>query len=333
MVPDSEIVESLIKRGLIRNEESAKFTALAGGVSSDIWRVETDERTFCVKRALAKLKVDADWFAPIERNRFEVAWYRVANNIVPGAAPEILAHDEKTMLCVMEYLDPDIYKLWKNELKDGRTNVAQSAQSGEILGRIHAGTAGSVEVGAHFPRADIFHAIRLEPYLEATAGAHPDLREQLYFLSERTGKISLTMVHGDVSPKNILMGPNGPVFLDAECACFGDPAFDLAFCLNHFLLKCLWNPSAREGYLSSFKAMAESYREQVNWEDAAGLEHRAATLLPGLFLARIDGKSPVEYVTDDHDKNKVRRCARSLLIDAPAQLVEIAHAWDEELSK
>lgn len=331
--PDPEIVESLKKHGLLDNTGCTNFEALSGGVSSDIWRVETESATYCVKRALSKLKVKADWFAPVERNRFEVAWYRIANKIVPGSAPKILAHDHRVMLFVMEYLDPGQYKLWKDELRDGRTNLAQAALAGEILGRIHADTADSVEVSAKFPRNDIFHAIRLEPYLEATAQKHPDIKDQLISLSKRTGRTCLTMIHGDVSPKNILMGPNGPVLLDAECACIGDPAFDLAFCLNHFLLKCLWNPSAIEGFLACFEAMAASYMTQVTWEEPDELEMRAATLIPGLFLARVDGKSPVEYVTNEIDKDRVRICARALIIKQTHRLADVADAWKKELAK
>ena len=331
-LPEREMIESLQNCGLLGDESSARFEALAGGVSSDIWKVETGGRVYCVKRALAKLKVEADWFAPVERNRYEVAWYRLANKYVPGSAPQILAHDEDAMLCVMEFLAPETHKLWKTELRDGRANAEDAQKMGEILGQIHAKSAKDETLQNHFPPNDIFHAIRLEPYLEATAKKHPDLKDQLFELSKRTSKLKLTMIHGDVSPKNILLGPKGPVILDAECASIGDPAFDLAFCLNHFLLKCLWTPSAKEGFFACFDAMSRSYLSQVSWEPCEQLEARAASLLSGLFLARIDGKSPVEYITKETDKNKVRHCARALLASPPAVLAEIANAWKEELS-
>ena len=227
--PDPRLVAALIRGELLGDPAEAGFEALAGGVSSDIWKVTTPTRSFCVKRALAKLKVAADWQAPVERNRYEVAWMRIAHGIVPGAAPEILYHDAAEMCCAMSYLDPCDHRLWKSELRDGRTAAGDAAEVGRRLGRIHAATANNAQVAAQFPRHDIFHAIRLEPYLEATAAAHPDLRDVLFGLSRRTGATRLVVVHGDVSPKNILLGPDGPVFLDAECACIGDPAFDLAF--------------------------------------------------------------------------------------------------------
>lgn len=332
-MPDEDMQQSLNRIGLLDDIHNAKFEALTGGVSSDIWKVEADGRVYCVKRALSKLKVEADWFAPVERNRYEVSWYRFADRVAPGSAPRILAHDDETMLCAMEYLDPANHKLWKAELRDGRTDATQAARAGTLLGRIHAKTVGDSDVKALFPRTDIFQAIRLEPYLEATAKKHPDLEQQLFALSQRTAATGLAMIHGDVSPKNILLGPNGPVFLDAECACVGDPAFDIAFCLNHFLLKCLWTPTAEKGFFDCFEAMSSAYLQEVDWEDCDLLEQRAATLLPGLFLARVDGKSPVEYVTEEIDRAKIRRCARMLLFDPPQRLSDVANAWREELSR
>ena len=329
---DQEMLQVLRDHRLLHDVEGAVFEPLAGGVSSDIWKVEANGRVFCVKRALAKLKVAADWFAPVERNRFEVAWYRIANSCVPGSAPRVLAHDDKAMLCAMEYLDPADHKLWKSELRDGRVDLRQATLAGERLGRIHGATAGNADVARLFPRTDIFQAIRLEPYLEATAARHPDLKGQLFALSRRTAETRLAMIHGDVSPKNILLAPEGPVFLDAECACIGDPAFDIAFCLNHFLLKCLWTPSARGDFLAAYAKMANSYLNKVDWENRDALESRAASLLPGLFLARVDGKSPVEYITEEDDKDKVRRCARALLFDPPSRLAEVAQAWQKELA-
>ena len=327
-LPD-DIRAALGRLGL--GDTGLRATALAGGVSSDIWKVETGARTLCVKRALARLKVAAEWRAPVERNAFEAAWIETAGAIVPSGAPRLLGHDAETGLIAMEYLDPGDFLLWKEKLRQGRAEAEDARGVASAIVAVHAATAGREEVAQRFASDAIFHAIRLEPYLETAARAHPDLGGALGGIAKSTAATRLALVHGDVSPKNILIGPDGPVFLDAECAWYGDPAFDLAFCLNHLLLKCLWTPSAAPGFLDCFDVLAETYLSGVAWESPEALESRAAPLLAGLFLARIDGKSPVEYVTEEADKARVRHVARGLLKTPVARLGAVRSAWAAEL--
>ncbi len=329
--PDPAIRSFVGRLGLVGDPRGARFTALTGGVSSDIWMVEGDARRFCVKRALAKLRVKADWRAPVERNAYEAAWLKGAAALAPGSAPRILAEDPGAGMFAMEYLPGESYRSWKAELLAGRVDVEFASAVGARLGVIHAAFAREPDAPARFATDANFHAIRLEPYLIATAAAHPDLAAPLNRLAERTAATRRTVVHGDVSPKNILIGPEGPVFLDAECAWFGDPAFDLAFCLNHLLLKCLAAPAAVGPLLCSFRELAVSYLANIDWEGVHEVEARAATLLAGLLLARVDGKSPVEYVTAEADKARVRRCARRLLLDPPATLDAVESDWAHEI--
>ncbi len=328
----ADLVTFLRGAGLIDADETPPTRPLTGGVSSDIWLVETARGHVCVKRSLSQLKVAQDWRAPVERNAYEVRWFRTAGAFAPEAVPSILAHDEAAGAFAMEYLDPDRFRVCKDELRRGRVDIAVAAEVGNTLARIHAGTAGDAEVAARFQTDDLFHALRLEPYLEATARVHADLGGALMTLSRTTLATKIALVHGDVSPKNILIGGDGPVLLDAECAWYGDPAFDLAFCLNHLLLKCLWVPSAAPDFLHAFAILTQAYLSGVTWEPSAELEARTARLLPGLFLARVDGKSPVEYLTNENDKNRVRRTARVLLVDLVDILEDVAMAWTRELN-
>lgn len=329
--PPPDILDALRRMGLLAPDATAGGTPLTGGVSSDIWRIDLPGGTVCIKRALAKLRVAADWQAPVTRNQYEARWMQRANEAVPGAAPDLLGQDAASGALAMQFLDPEDHPLWKAQLRDGHADPAFAASVADRLVRIHAATAADPGVAAQFPTDEIFFAIRLEPYLLATARAHPDLAPQLEALVVATQANKRALVHGDVSPKNILCGPHGPVFLDAECAWWGDPAFDLAFCLNHLLLKCLWTPSAKDGFLACFDAMVTCYRAGVDWEPPAVLEARVAHLLPGLFLARVDGKSPVEYITAEPDKDRVRRVARALLRTPPDRLDVIRLAWEREL--
>ncbi len=330
MTPD-DIIQAMRDAGVIPAEAPARAVPLAGGVSSDIWRIDAGDTQLCVKQALAKLKVEADWFAPVARNAFEVAWMETARRIVPEAVPEVLHHDPDAGWFAMRYLAPADYKVWKLELAAGSANPGAAAAVGTALGRLHAATAHDTEMAARFDTDEIFHAIRLEPYLLATAQAHPDLSDTLHRLADVTAITRIALVHGDVSPKNILIGPAGPVFLDAECAWYGDPAFDLAFCLNHLLLKCLWTPSARPAFRACFQAMSAAYADAAADLAADGVMTRAAHLLPGLFLARIDGKSPVEYLTDEADKDRVRVFARRFLTTPAEQPIDVCDAWHASL--
>jgi aminoglycoside phosphotransferase (APT) family kinase protein len=178
----------------------------------------------------------------------------------------------------------------------------------------------------------LFHALRLAPYLEAAAEKHADAAAALHALVQVTANTREALVHGDVSPKNILIGPAGAVFLDAECAWYGDPAFDLAFCLNHLLLKCLWAPAARPALLRCFETLCTAYAHGVTWCDWPVLEARAARLLPGLMLARVDGKSPVEYLVGTAQKNTVRRAALALLAAPLPQLGGVLAHWNRDLT-
>lgn len=327
----NDILAVLRRAGLLDFGDEPTGEPLTGGVSSDIWRVDLPLGSVCIKRALAKLRVKADWRAPVERSGYEAQWMRIARAVVPAAAPELLFEDRAAGAVVMRYLPPDQYRLWKTALRTGEADPAIAAAVGGRLVAIHAATAGRAEVAAAFPTDAIFHDIRLEPYLIATSRAHPPLAPALRRLARRTATTKLALVHGDVSPKNIMVGPDGPVFLDAECAWYGDPAFDLAFCLNHLLLKCLWVPAAAPGFLDCYDSLAQSYLEGVSWEPRPELEARAAGLLPGLFLARIDGKSPVEYVTDTLDKERVRRIAGAFLLEPSETLASLREAWAVEL--
>jgi aminoglycoside phosphotransferase (APT) family kinase protein len=336
--PNHDVRMALERMRLLRPGEAFRAETLPGGVSSDILRVDLPGRSglspglsFCFKRALAKLKVAADWRAPVERNHAEAEWLRVAETLVPQAVPRILGEDAQSGAFAMEYLAPALHPVWKGELRDGNIRTETAAAVARSIAAIHAGTAHRADIAERFANDHIFHPIRLEPYLLATAAHHPDCAARLHQLAETTAHTKLALVHGDLSPKNILVAARGPILLDAECAWYGDPAFDLAFCLNHMLLKCLWRPQWREQYLACFDALGSTYLAGVTWEPRAAIEARVAHLLPGLFLGRVDGKSPAEYLGDERDKQHVRRVARRFLLQPVDRIAAIRAAWNAEL--
>ncbi len=318
--------------GLLSDAQLFACEPLCGGVSSDIWRTTVGDRQYCLKRALPKLKVAQLWEAPVSRNQFEWQWFQTAGAICPDCVPTLVAHDPQAGLFIMEYLDSESCPVWKEQLRDGLADAQTAEHVAERLASIHAATSNDDHVARRFATDDAFYAIRLEPYLVATGRIHSDLADRLSSIVQETASTKRALVHGDVSPKNILIGPRGPIFLDAECAWYGDPAFDPAFCLNHLLLKCLWRPQHATAYLACFDRFAAAYLRGASWEPRAGIEGRIARLLPALFLARIDGKSPIEYVTSERDKGRVRAAARPLIRCPVNELDVIRRTWTAEVA-
>jgi Ser/Thr protein kinase RdoA (MazF antagonist) len=323
--PEPELDAFLVDAGLAKAGASTIWTPLTGGVSSDIWRVDVGDRQFCVKRALATLKVAAQWDVSTDRNAFEWAYMNLVAWIAPGHVPQPVAHDPARGLFAMAWLDPSQHRLWKTELLAGHVDAADGAAVGALLGHIHAATSAMPELAVQFATDENFHALRIDAYLLATARAHPDLAPRIEAAANRTGTAKLALVHGDVSPKNIMLGPDGPILLDSECAWWGDPAFDLAFCLNHLLIKSRVVAGAREALTASFDAMITAYLPRITWEDPLALEARAATLLPMLALARVDGKSPLEYL-GEADRASLRSDARAAIKRSATTLGEVADA-------
>jgi len=298
---------------------------LTGGVSSDIVKIElSDGSKLCAKRALPTLKVAALWEAPVERNHYEVAWLRQAAMVSPTSVPRVLAEDKANGVLLMQFFDPEHYRLWKTELLAGRSDIEVATKVAEVLGRIHAATWSNESVRQAFAIDSLFDALRLDPYLRSLIVKHPELRDRLTYVIGRTANSKLALVHGDVSPKNILISNDDghPVFLDAECAWFGDPSFDAAFCVNHLFLKAFHIPRARQSLLSAARRFLDVWLKQLPETGKGEAESRFLGLLPCLLLARVDGKSPVEYL-DENTRNTVRAYAMPLILRPAASLEEM----------
>jgi aminoglycoside phosphotransferase (APT) family kinase protein len=323
-----DIAAALHGMGLMAEGEQFAIATLSGGVSCDVFRVTVKRRPpVVVKRALPRLRVAARWEAPPERAAAEVAWLRLVAGIEPRWVPRVLGEDRGRHLFAMEYLAPETHPVWKAEMAAGRVDLDFAQSVGAALARIHGATAGKAEIATAFANDEQFLALRLEPYLLFTAEKHPLIAPAIRDVAARIARARIALMQGDISPKNILVGPEGPVFLDAETACYGDPAFDIAFCLNHFLLKAVWHPQWTADYANAFAAMKEAYLAGVHWEVPAALDQRTAKLLPMLFLARVDGKSPVEYLADDGDKAFVRGAALQMIVEPPFNLAVLAESY------
>lgn len=327
---ESALRQFLTRSGLANTESNIVLATLPGGVSCDVWKVTAEGRTFVVKRALPRLRVTKLWEAPVGRSEAEWNWLTFAHSVVPNAVPPALAHDAQTGMIAIEYLDPEQYSVWKEQLFAGATEPNIAAAVARIIVRVHAASAGNPDVAAQFCTGETFHALRIEPYLLEAARQNPAVSDILNTLAAQTLQTQIALVHGDLSPKNILVGPEGPVILDAETAWYGDPAFDAAFCLNHLLLKCVARPAFAGGYLACFESFRSAYLAGTSWEAPGEVESRVAKLLPALLLARVDGKSPVEYLASGQ-RNFVRQSAIELIRRSPIPLEAIAGIWKDKI--
>ncbi|MEW6750423.1 MAG: phosphotransferase [Candidatus Latescibacterota bacterium] len=288
------MVERLRQAGLVAGG-AVRVTPLGGGVSSDILVVDDGRARFVVKRALARLRVADHWMADPARNRFEQAYLRYAARVVPGSVPQILFADEELGFFAMEYVGGG-WRNWKQDLLAGRVQGSPAARAGRYLAAVHGTSWQDETVAARFDTTPLFRQLRIEPYLVTAAERSPALRALLMAEAERLSAVRLALVHGDFSPRNLLVRAGGLKVLDCEVAWFGEPAFDVAFLLNHLFLKSLHRPDLGWRYMALVETFLRAYAAGLGarWDD--DLQARVAWLLPMLLLARVVGKSPAEYL-------------------------------------
>ena len=277
---------------MVKKYKSKKIT---DGVSSDIWHVKTSKNEYCIKRALAKLTVKEDWFAPIDRSNFEVKYFHYCKKIIPNSFPKILGHDEKNFILAMEWFDNKKFIVWKKRLLEKSVSLKDGKRIGKLLGEIHKFFYKKKKYKKIFLNDKTFYDIRIEPYLVFTSKFYPEFSEHYKTTINFLKKNKSTVIHGDFSPKNILLGKNYPVILDAETACWGNPAFDLAFLNNHIILKSMLNKEIFKSYLKLGKNILATYMANFPIVNNKKFIKNFIILQALLILARVDGKSPVEY--------------------------------------
>ena len=309
---------------LLRSAETAlRFSALTGGVSSDIWRVDAPRGTVCAKRALPRLKVADEWLAPTRRNAEEAKWLRLVAHLAPGQVPDVLAEDANEGVLLLTWLDPAEWRNWKAELLAGRVDVEVGAALGRLIGTVHAATSNDPGVAPRFDNMDLFEALRVRPYFVTAAERNPLAAKSLSAVCTQLRERRSALVHGDVSPKNVLVRDGkAPVLLDAECATWGDPTFDIAFMLSHLMLKAIHRGTRARDYTATARACWSTHVAL-----AGALVHRPQVMTAALLLARVDGKSPVEYLSSG-EAARVRELAVRYLNDPPDDVPQLLEDWE-----
>ncbi len=299
----NELLRYLRDTQRIAPDETPVFETLRGGVSNRTVRVTRPSgEAWVMKQALAKLRVAVDWFSSPERIGREAAGLHHLHALAPtGTIPALIFEDHNHHLLAMEAVaEPHVN--WKTLLLAGDVQQAHVEQFGRLLGTIHRASSGRNDLVEAFGDRSFFETLRVEPYYRYTAEQHPATRPFFDNLITETLSQRLAVVHGDYSPKNILVCNERLILLDHEVIHYGDPAFDLGFSLTHLLSKAhhVGNQDAakRTEFLEAARLYWQSYLDalgDVDWRE--GLEVRAVRHTLACLLARVDGRSPLEYLS------------------------------------
>lgn len=303
------------------------LTPLGGGVSNHVLLAQAPGVRCVVKQALEKLRVEQDWFCTRERIWREAEAMRILSPHLPaGSVPAILAEDRESHWFAMEAA-PDDSEPWKSALLDGRLEADHARRAGALMAAWVRESLAHPEWREPFDDLSVFDDLRLDPYYRSTAARHPQLMPAFERLIHHGSTRRVALVHGDFSPKNLLVTGASMMVIDWEVAHWGDPAFDAAFLTNHLALKAFHTPAHAEGLAGLardfWKELLRGLPRGFEWIEGAAMEH-----LGGLMLARIDGKSPAEYIRGEAVKGRVRAAATRLLTD-PVRGVEhlIEREW------
>jgi 5-methylthioribose kinase len=295
----------LISRGVFDTAAEIEARELGGGVSNVVLAARQREARVVVKQALERLRVPDEWLAGKERAVTEGEALRVVGQISAGSVPEVRDIDHEA--CVLTISEaPAGWKNWKEQLLSGSADPRVAARLGELLGTWHSVTFEDRDLARAFASSQAFDELRIDPYYRTVARRRPELSAAIDRLVQRMQATRLCLVHGDYSPKNVLVG-DGLWVIDFEVAHYGDPAFDLAFMLSHLLLKSLHVPQASSD-LELWGAYERSARSPL--PDARYVLGHVGCLM----VARVDGKSPVEYLPES-EREVARRIGSEILLE------------------
>jgi 5-methylthioribose kinase len=298
-----------------RGERVHAVQELGGGVSNRVLLVETAGGRVVLKQSLDRLRVADEWLADRARIFRERDGLRDAARLLPaGAVPRVLWSDDAQFLFAMEAV-PSEARNWKSELLAGRLDPALAAAAGVLLGLLIRESWNDAALAARYGDQTVFDQLRIDPYYRTIARRRPRVAGRVAALIAESAARRVSLVHGDWSPKNFLIHAGRVTVIDFEVLHYGDPSFDAAFCLNHFLLKSFRRPERRAGYLELARVFYTWLEGLLPPAALAWFERATAGHLGCLLLARIDGKSPVEYITEEPLKEAVRRVAEGLILD------------------
>jgi aminoglycoside phosphotransferase (APT) family kinase protein len=327
------LLDYLRRSGRIEPDESPRTEVLRGGVSNRTVLVERDHGVaWVLKQALGKLRVEVDWFsdpARVHREATGLLWLeRLAP---PGAITPLVFEDHEHHLIAMQAV-PKPHDNYKTLLLAGRVEMSHVEQFATLLGTIHrAAEAQRDAIAGAFDDRTFFESLRLEPYYTYTATQVPEAAAFIDTLAADTRAGRFTLVHGDYSPKNVLIHHDRLVLLDHEVIHYGDGGFDLGFSLTHYLSKAHHLVDRRDTFVTAALRYWETYVAAIGdvpW--ARKIESRAVRHTLGCLLGRVSGRSKLEYLAAA-ERDRQRDAVLRMLADVPDHVPELVHRFVAEL--
>lgn len=326
LLDEHTVIDYLRKRDVeVPLDSTAR--SLGGGVSNVVLSVDGSGQRIIVKQSLPQLKVESEWFAPVDRILSEARSIVLMKELLPDAAPTLLSTDDERFIISMTGAPPS-WMDWKQRLLMG--DVAQTVPEllGSRLASLHATTQDGSGLDDEFFDESAFEQLRIDPYFRHTAHRVPELREAILATVEQMAAHRSCLVHGDFSPKNLLVDPDQTQvwFIDFEVAHYGDPAFDIAFLLSHLMLKAMHRPQSAAKYDAAANTFMQAYETARG--DETPQKARIMSLVGCLLAARVEGKSPVEYLTADQ-RVLAMRTATAILRERPSAVSDLTRARTE----
>jgi 5-methylthioribose kinase len=324
----------LQQQGWIEAQEQPAMQTLAGGVSNRAVLLQRRSgEAWVLKQALTKLRVASDWFSSPERIHREAQGLRWLPALAPiGTITPLIFEDHEQHVLAMQAVHQP-HSNWKTLLLKGEVVQDHIEQFGRLIGTIHRHASEQHnEITAVFGDTTFFESLRVEPYYTFTTTQVPAATNFIHALVEETRAQRLTLVHGDYSPKNVLIYEGRLILLDHEVIHFGDPAFDLGFSLTHLLSKAHHLPQQRQMFATAAQTYWDTYRQTVNgvsWVDH--LEGRVARHTLACLLARVAGRSPLEYLTDE-ERTRQQRVVLSMMEQEPKSVSELIDDFQERIN-
>jgi 5-methylthioribose kinase len=323
----------LNQRNHLKAGEQIGVEKLLGGVSNRTVKVTwNDGDAWVLKQALAKLRVDADWFSSPDRIEIEAKALRWLNKMAPsGTTPIFIFEDKANHLMGMDAI-PNKHENWKDVLLSGRVVSDHFQQFGALLGTIHRNSSETAsETSQEFADTTYFENLRLDPYYLYTAQQIPEAAEFLTTLAKETLQHKDSLVHGDFCPKNTLIYCDKLILLDYEVVHYGDPAFDAGFALTHFLSKAHHLPEKRNMIVDAALLFWRTYQKEIAtrpWAEKVG--PRAVRHTLACLLARVAGKSPLEYLPIE-ERARQRTIVLALIANPPSTVPDLIHNFVQEI--